>query len=213
MADIGDVVDSFLKSGRKAIFVEGIDASGKTYFANALKDELEVHGEKGIVIGLDEFLQDENKRIVDGISSAKLYFESWFDFKRLQNEVLAPFFTGAEIEKELITYDELTKKRSSRTLRIKDNEILVLEGVFLSNELLRNYPAFRIYLEVPYELSLERQLLREPIVRKLAKQEIIFRWENWHLPAQETYLKRFRPKENADMVINNSSPENFEILR
>jgi len=200
-----EVVGHFLRSSRHAIFIEGIDASGKTRFARRVVASLRKAGKRARLVKADYFLIDRDKRIRNGASSWRSYLNSWFDFRRMREEILVPFFSNQDVKKEILVYSEARGKvdRPHR-VSVARNDVLVVEGVFLSNSLLKKFPAYRVVMHVPFRISLERQVRREPRTRKISGPEAAFRWENWHLPAQKRYMARHKPESIADVVIDNS---------
>jgi len=208
------VVMQFLASGKKAVLVEGIDAAGKTWFSKKIKHELNKYGLRSCIVGVDEFLADRNSRIVNGVSSWHKYLNTWFDINRLHREILLPFSSCQEMNKNVAVYNEKSGISDKiRKIKISNENVLILEGVFLSRGILRSFPAFRVLLEVPFGLSEKRQLRREPIVRNISKDEALNRWMKWHLPAQKYYLSHWKPRNLADIVIDNSDYHSPKIIK
>jgi len=208
------ITRKFLDSGKRTIFIEGIDASGKTYFSRRIKKSLERRGLTSCIVGSDEFLVDRNARITNGVSSSDSYLTKWFDFERMRKEILVPFSLNGRLSRTISIYNEKSGLNDrQRRIHIAKDSILIVEGVFLSNNKLKSFPAFRILLLVPFELSMKRQLRREPSVRKISKSEALFRWNNWHLPAQKHYLASYQPQKIADSIIDNSDYNSPRIIK
>ncbi|MDO8648011.1 MAG: hypothetical protein Q7R70_06400 [Candidatus Diapherotrites archaeon] len=205
------VVNSFLKSGKTIIFVDGIDASGKTYFARNLKKSLYSKAIKSTQLRVDDFLKTETKRIRNGKSSWKAYYSQWFDFITIK-KILTTFIQKGKLEKESLIFNNKTKKKKEK-IQVKKESILIVEGVFLSKKEFSKIPAFRIFLDIPFSCSFERQLKREPIVRKISRKEVIFRWNHWHKPAQQWYLRKNHPKKAANLVINNANYNHPKLIK
>jgi len=205
---INYVTEQFVHSKKNIIFVEGIDASGKTCFALNLKNHLNNSGIKSKILSVDDFLTDETKRIIKGKSSWQSYLNDWFDLASVEN-LISAFIENGKLNQEYLAFDTKTKKRDKKKrINIEKPAVLIVEGVFLSKKEFSGFPAFRIFLEVSFEESLKRQLKREPKIRKISEKEAQNRWVNWHLPAQKEYFSIFKPKENSDVVINNSDYKN-----
>ena len=78
--------------------------------------------------------------------------------------------------------------------------ILLLDGVFLMRPELNDLWDFRIFLEIGFEVSLERAVRRnaEGIASEEALRE---RYEKRYIPGQRLYLDSVKPREIADLVI------------
>jgi uridine kinase len=82
--------------------------------------------------------------------------------------------------------------------------ILLFDGVFLQKPELHGVWDMTIWLEVPFEVTVERAVVRDAqygvdadIVRS--------KYEARYVPGQRLYIGQCRPLERADIVIDNAS--------
>jgi uridine kinase len=83
---------------------------------------------------------------------------------------------------------------------VDEGMIMVFEGVFICRRELSPYLDYRIFLEIPFEVSKRRAAARDiPIY----SEEILERYDRKYWPAQRRYLEEYPPLQTADMIVDN----------
>ncbi len=168
------------------IGISGFGGSGKTTFADQLANYY-----KAPVIPVDSFC----------LNSSLNDFHLWeiMDYKRLEQEVLLPFTDGQSPIKYGIFSDG--KNKVTKTTEIQHDGIIIIEDVGLFRPSLMKYFSYTIWIDAPMEESIFRGKKRDREVWKNPKDEM---WDGvWKANDQE-YLQEFKPKETANIIIENS---------
>ena len=192
----------------RMVLIAGPSSSGKTTTCKRLSVQLLTNGIKPVPLSLDDWFLDRDKTPRD--AHGDYDFESLYALNLpLLNEQLAALFRGDEVE--LPRYDFPTGRSvsSGRRLRLKDDEVLVVEGIHALNpELTAQIPdelKYRVYASALTTILLDnhnyvpttdnrllRRIIRDHKYRAVSAQETIRRWpsvrrgENkWIFPFQE----------------------------
>lgn len=165
------------------IAVSGFGGSGKTTAASMLAELLHAP-----VICIDSF--GEGRGIED--------FSHWegMDFKRFEQEVLAPFSQGV---------NPISYRSWHHEENVSHDGILLVEGVGLFRPELLKYFSYKIWVDATQDVALERGKKRDQERRNNAPDDA---WDaKWDGPWQRNDTEHFdthKPKEQADLIIENS---------
>ena len=224
---IGKIADEIAKrKGIRLVLIAGPSSSGKTTTCKRLSIQLVTNGIKPIGISLDDYFLDREKTPLDEKGD--------FDFEHLHalnlplfNEQLNALFKGEEVE--LPRYDFPTGKsvKSGKKLKLRDDEVLVVEGIHALNpELTAQVPneqIFRVYASALTTILLDnhnyvpttdnrllRRIIRDYKYRGVSALDTIHRWpsvragENkWIFPFQE----------NADAMFNTAMLFELAVIK
>lgn len=221
---VGDAIAD--RKGVKLVLIAGPSSSGKTTTCKRLSIQLLTNGIHPIGISLDDYFVDREKTPKD--EKGDYDYESIYALNlELFNKQLEALFNGEEVE--LPRYDFQTGKSmpSGKKLRMKPNDVLVIEGIHALNpELTASVPQdniFRVYASALTTLLLDshnyipttdnrllRRIIRDYKYRGCSAQETIRRWpsvragENkWIFPYQE----------NADAMINTAMLFELAVIK
>ena len=213
ISQIADMITQ--REGVKVVLISGPSSSGKTTFSKRLSLQMVVNGKIPVAISLDDYFVNRSDTPRD--DTGDYDYESLYALNLKQlNSDLKHLFAGDEIE--LPRYDFVTgmNQPSGKKLRLKDNEILVLEGIHALNpELTKEIPdeiKFKVYASALTTIQLDthnyipttdnrllRRIIRDYKYRDYSAESTINRWasvragENkWIFPYQE----------NADVMFN-----------
>jgi uridine kinase len=171
------------------VAVDGIDAAGKTTFADRLGAELRARGAEVVRASIDGFHRPRAERV--------RYFEDSFDLAALRRELLDPFGPGGSHRFRAAVFDHRADAPLDEPVRTAgDDAILLVDGVFLQRPELADLWDVRIFVDVPFDEALRRALARDG-------EELRSRYEERYWPAQRRYLAACRPRERADLVLTN----------
>ena len=214
------------RKGIKLVLIAGPSSSGKTTTCKRLSVQLAVNGIHPVGISLDDYFLDRDKTPKDDKGD--------YDFEHLHalnlpllNEQLAALFRGDEVELPRYNFQKGMSEWSGKKLRLKGNEVLVVEGIHALNpELTSEIPneqIFRIYASALTTILLDnhnyvpttdnrllRRIIRDYKYRGVNAQETIRRWpsvragENkWIFPFQE----------NADAMFNTAMLFELAVIK
>lgn len=210
----------------KVILIAGPSSSGKTTTCKRLSIHLATNGIRPVSISLDDYFVNREDTPVD--ENGEYDFESLYSLNLpLFNEQLNSLIAGEEVE--LPKYNFMTGKSewSGKKLRLKDNEVLVIEGIHALNpELTSQIPndqIFRVYASALTTISLDehnyipttdnrllRRIIRDYKYRNNTAQQTIKRWpsvrageDKWIFPFQE----------NADAMFNTAMLFELAVIK
>lgn len=210
----------------KMVLIAGPSSSGKTTTSKRLSIQLLANGLKPVTISLDDYFVDREHTPKDENGE--------YDFEHLHalnldllNEQMNALFKGEEVELPKYNFQTGRSELSGRKLRLKGNEVLVVEGIHALNpELTAKIPdalIYRVYASALTTILLDshnyipttdnrmlRRIIRDYKYRGVSARETIRRWpsvragENkWIFPFQE----------NADAMFNTAMLFELAVLK
>ena len=214
------------RKGVRMVLIAGPSSSGKTTTCKRLSVQLAVNGIQPIGISLDDYFLDREQTPLDENCD--------YDFEHLHalnipllNEQMNALFRGEEVELPRYNFQKGKSERSGKKLKLKGNEILVVEGIHALNpELTAQIPdeqIYRIYASALTTILLDshnyipttdnrllRRIIRDHKYRGVSAKETIHRWpsvrkgENrWIFPFQE----------NADVMFNSAMLFELAVIK
>ena len=224
---ISQIADDIARhKGIRIVLIAGPSSSGKTTTCKRLSVQLAVNGIKPVPISLDDYFLDREQTPRDDKGD--------YDFEHLHalnipllNEHLNALFKGEEIELPRYDFPTGTSQMSGKKLRLKEGEILVVEGIHALNPELtaqiNEEKKYRVYASALTTILLDnhnyvpttdnrllRRIIRDHKYRGISAQETIRRWpsvrrgENrWIFPYQE----------NADQMFNTAMLFELAVIK
>lgn len=128
-----------------------------------------------------------------------------YNLPRVKQDLLTLREKG-EIEKP--TYDKKTQKHGCKVVKIKDNGLIILEGLHTLNEILIEEVDFGVFVDAGSEVRLKRRLERDVSAIRISEEKII---EIWRI-AELIYYQEIAPtQKHANFIIDNNEPS--EMLK
>jgi uridine kinase len=190
------------------VAVDGVDAAGKTIFADELAGYLKNLNRDVIQASIDGFHRPRKERYEQGADSPEGYYYDSFDYDAIQKSLLIPLGPDGDLEfiKAVFNYRTDTPVQESRQTAHRDS-ILLFDGVFLLRPELIQYWDYTIFIRVDFEIVLKRVLIRDQNLfgtTEVTKERYLKRY----IPGQKMYLQGVNPESRADIVIINDDPVN-----
>ena len=212
-----DITERYHNGGARVVLIAGPSSSGKTTSSKRLAIQLLTNYIVPRVISLDNYFVDRAHTPRD--ERGEYDYESLYALDlELFNHDLKALINGEEVK--MPTYNFHTGEREYRgdTLQLKENNILLMEGIHgLNPELTKEIPEemkYRVYVSALTTLSIDdhnwvstsdnrllRRIVRDYKYRSVDARSSIARWpsvrrgeEKWIFPYQE----------NADAMLNSS---------
>lgn len=192
----------------KMVLIAGPSSSGKTTTCKRISVQLLANGIRPVPISLDDYFIDRDKTPRD--ASGDYDFESLYALNiPLLNEQMNALFAGEEVELPRYDFPPGKSVSSGRRLKLRGNEVLVVEGIHALNpELTAHIPEnqkYRVYASALTTILIDshnyvpttdnrllRRIIRDYKYRGVSARETIRRWpsvrkgENrWIFPFQE----------------------------
>ena len=178
--------------------INGVDTSGKSFFAEELRRFLVFQGFDVLLLHLDDFHNPRSIRNQD--ESPEGYLRYAFDRNKLQ-ALLSEIAAGPVDRTETVL--DLDADSFTKDIHVKttSDTIVLVEGVLLYRPPLQDVFDYRIFLDVTFDEVLRRARQRD--VPKYGE-AFLDRYIRRYIPAQKLYLDTFRPRERCDLLIDNN---------
>ncbi|MBN3554023.1 hypothetical protein JYA63_07100 [Fictibacillus nanhaiensis] len=201
-------LSSLIKSKQKKdrpliVGITGIDTSGKTQLTEDLYNYFQKSKQDTQIVHVDDFHNPKSLRYNSALSEADQYYSLSININKLVNKVLKPIKEQGQLHCTLTHLDLLTDRMTlQRTYNVTSNTIVLLEGIFLLRPELYSFLDLSIFLAISEDIAIERANIRDV---PLQGKEVIGKYHTKYLPAQRTYLSKYRPDLLADVIIDNSN--------
>lgn len=156
---IAQIADNVIKRGKvKMVLIAGPSSSGKTTFAKRLGIQLRLNGLKPVTISVDNYFVERENNPRDEYGNYDFECIEAIDTK-LFNEHLIALLNGETIKVPTFDFEHGTKVYKGNTMKLKDDQILVIEGIHcLNDELTKLIPKeqkYKVYISALTVLNLD----------------------------------------------------------
>jgi len=189
------------------VAIDGVDASGKTTLADELAAFLIKRGRPVIRASVDGFHQSRAERHRQGANSPEGYYADSFDYDSVRKVLLEPLGPrGNRIYRRMV-FDYRTDTPSmTEEEQAPEDAILLFDGVFLLRPEINELWDYRIFVKVPFAVTIERAILRDR--DQFGSDEATrARYEERYIPGQEINLKSVDPLRHAQAILNNEESQ------
>lgn len=224
LANIADMIA--LDREKKIVLIAGPSSSGKTTFAQRLGIQLRVNGIEAVTLSMDNYFvnREDNPRDEDGN----------YDFECLEaidvklfNDQLTALLNGEEVSLPTFDFTTGTRQYLGNTAKLKENQVLVIEGIHgLNEKLTASIPRskkFKIYISALTSLNIDdynristtdsrllRRMLRDSKYRNHPAIATLKMWPSVRR-GEEKYIFPFQ--EEADVMFNSSLIYEIAVLK
>jgi len=194
------------------VWINWIDGSWKTYFTKELSKELEKSWRNIISISVDDFHNPLETRYQKWRNSPEWFYLDSYNYEWLIEHLLLPFSKWKwKYLKKIFDLKHNTPIQENHNT-VGKNDILLFEWIFIFRPELIKYWDLKLFINVDFEVSLERNIKREKDLLHIGSEEKIREKYNIrYMPWQKLYFKDATPKVNADIVIDNNDYNNPKI--
>ncbi|MEF9951308.1 MAG: nucleoside kinase [Clostridium sp.] len=210
----------------KIVAIAGPSSSGKTTFSKRLSIQLRILGFDPCPISIDDYFVDRERTPRD--EDGNYDFESINAVNvELFNEHLKILLEGGEINLPKFDFVNGRSSVSSRKLKMKDNTLIIIEGIHALNEILTEAISrenkFKIYISALTQLNIDdhnrmsttdvrllRRMIRDHSTRGRDAKTTI---EGWPSVRRGEGKNIFPYQEEADAMFNSTLIYEMSILR
>jgi uridine kinase len=188
------------------VAVDGCSAAGKSTLADELVGPLRRRGRPVIRVSLDDFKRPLPARRLPRDTPEGYYLDT-YDYPVIRAELLEPLGPGGDRRYRPAVFDNATQAPVAVPARTADPRAVVLvDGAFLLREELDGLWEYRIFVDVGFDLVLARGVRRDQafMASPAAARE---RYLRRYIPGERRYLRAVRPRERADVVVDNRDLE------
>ena len=185
------------------VAIDGPSAAGKTTLADALAAELRDRGRSVIRAELDYFMVMVDDPGAFPYDSPDSFYRAAWDYVAIRRALLVPLGPGGDRRYRANPRDE--------PATAPQDAILLADGVFLQRPELDAHWDLRIYVEVGPDDSLRRSVERDRHWMGGAA-EAERRHRETYQPAERRYQFDVRPRDRAQIVIDNTDPVSPRVI-
>lgn len=163
------------KQATTLIGIDGLGGAGKSTVAKFIKDSIP----DTIIVEMDDFYVPELTRD---------------DWDRVYEQVIRPLKNDSPAYYQRFDWDT---KRLAEWHSIEPKGVVVIEGVYALHEKLKDAYDYKIWVECPYEIRLQRGLERDG-------EDARSWWVDEWMPKEERYKESQKPQQAVDIIIDGS---------
>ena len=210
----------------RMVLIAGPSSSGKTTFAGKLGMSLKINGIKPVTISVDNYFVERENNPKDENGNYDFECIEALDLD-LFNSQLVDLLAGKEVSLPTFNFNTGSKEYRGNTLKLKDDEILVIEGIHCMNDRLTSLipkdNKFKIYISDLTVLNIDfynristtdtrliRRIVRDHQFRGYSALETLQRWYSVNRGEQK-YIFPFQ--EDADCMFNSSIVYELAVLK
>lgn len=226
VAKIAEEISRRYEDGVRIVLISGPSSSGKTTFCKRLQIQLVTNLINPVGLSLDDYFLNREDTPKD--ESGEYDFESLYALDLPYfNKDLQSLLAGKEIDVPSFDFERGRRVFKGKKLQMKDNSILVIEGIHGLNpeltSMIDEKYKYRIYVSVLTTISLDnhnwipttdnrmlRRIIRDYRFRGYSARDTIARWpsvrrgeDKWIFPYQE----------NADAMFNSAMLYELAAMR
>ena len=204
LAQIAQAIKSSTSDHPLRVGIDGFSCSGKTVLADELGALLGNEGFHVVRANLDGYHNPPAIRYRQGPLNPIGYYEDSFNYKQLTQDLLAPLMPNGSRMIRQHHFDFLKEEENQAQLReVPPNTILIFEGVMLFRPELNRYWDFKIYLDAPEDVIMQRALVRD--LEQFGNEENLrAKYMKRYLPGQQYHQSKNTPDKVADSVVDNT---------
>ena len=208
------------------VLIAGPSSSGKTTFSKRLGLQLRLNGLKPVTISVDNYFVERDETPRDALGN--------YDFERLEaidlklfNEHISTLLDGGTVDMPTFDFANGKKVFKGNKVKLKEDEILVIEGIHcLNDKLTSKIPAwrkFKVYISALTVLNIDyhnristtdtrliRRIVRDNQFRNYSALHTLKMWYSVNR-GEEQYI--FPYQEEANEMFNSSLIYELGVLR
>jgi uridine kinase len=194
--------------------VNGVDGSGKTVFAQRLARALQDQTERQVICAsIDSFHNPRSVRYAQGRESPEGYYRDSFNFPALITYLLEPLGPQGDRLCNVACFDLVADHEVTSSPQVAQlDAILIVEGIFLFVPDVASRLEYKIFLDVPFDVTFRRMLTRDHDEQHMSVEEGKRLFAQRYMPGQSLYLNEVHPSSLADIVVDNTDFENPRII-
>ena len=210
----------------RMVLIAGPSSSGKTTFAGKLGMSLRVNGIKPVTISVDNYFVERKDNPKDEHGNYDFECIEALDLD-LFNSQLVDLLDGKEVNLPTFNFTTGEKEYRGNTLKLKEDEILIIEGIHCLNDrltsLIPRENKFKVYisdltvLNVDYynristtDTRLIRRIVRDYNFRNYTAEHTLKTWYSVNRGEQKNI---FPYQEEADVMFNSSIVYELAVLK
>ncbi|MDR1112252.1 MAG: nucleoside kinase [Bacteroidales bacterium] len=221
-----NIADEIHEQKKKIVLISGPSSSGKTTSCKRLSIQLTLLGYDPVQISVDDFFVEREMTPKDEQGNYDFEALEAVDLK-LFNDTLARLLKGEEVECPTFNFALGKKEWKRKTIQMKKNSILVIEGIHCLNPKLtsqiEDIVKYKIFVSALTSISIDKQnpipttdnrlirrIIRDYNYRGYSALETLRRWQSVRNGEERNI---FPYQENADVMVNTALICEFGVFK
>lgn len=224
---MAQIADDIVKRGKvKVILIAGPSSSGKTTFARRLGLQLRLNGLKPVTISVDNYFVERNQNPKDEFGNYDFECLEAIDIDLFNSHILK-LLNGEEIKVPTFDFEHGTKLYKGNTMKLEDDQILVIEGIHCLNDkltpLIPKEQKYKVYISALTVLNIDyynristtdtrliRRIVRDNQFRGYSALHTLKMWDSVNRGEERNI---FPYQEEADSMFNSSLIYELAVLK
>lgn len=223
---IGQIAKRIKDENRRIVMIAGPSSSGKTSFSHRLSIQLQNVGFIAHPIAIDNYYVERSRTPRDENGDYDFECLEALDIE-LFNKQMTALLNGENVELPTFNFKKGVPEYNGNTLKIGENEVLVIEGIHGLNDKLSYAISpsdkFKIYISAVTSLNIDehnripttdnreiRRMVRDARTRGFSAKETIARWQSVR-HGEKKHIFPFQ--EDADIMFNSASIYELAVLK
>lgn len=223
---IGQIARRIKDENRRIVMIAGPSSSGKTSFSHRLSIQLQNAGFIAHPIAIDNYYVERSRTPRDENGEYDFECLEALDIE-LFNEQMTSLLKGENVELPTFNFKKGEPEYNGNFLKIKNNEVLVIEGIHGLNDKLSYAISpddkFKIYISAVTSLNIDehnripttdnreiRRMVRDARTRGFSAKDTIARWQSVR-HGEKKHIFPFQ--EDADIMFNSASIYELAVLK
>ena len=224
---MAQIADDIVKRGKvKVVLIAGPSSSGKTTFARRLGLQLRLNGLKPVTISVDNYFVERNQNPKDEFGNYDFECLEAIDIDLFNSHILK-LLNGEEIKVPTFDFEHGTKLYKGNTMKLEDDQILVIEGIHCLNDkltpLIPKEQKYKVYISALTVLNIDyynristtdtrliRRIVRDNQFRVYSALHTLKMWDSVNRGEERNI---FPYQEEADSMFNSSLIYELAVLK
>ena len=224
---MAQIADDIVKRGKvKVVLIAGPSSSGKTTFAKRLGLQLRLNGLKPVTISVDNYFVERNQNPKDEFGNYDFECLEAIDIDLFNSHILK-LLNGEEIKVPTFDFEHGTKLYKGNTMKLEDDQILVIEGIHCLNDkltpLIPKEQKYKVYISALTVLNIDyynristtdtrliRRIVRDNQFRGYSALHTLKMWDSVNRGEERNI---FPYQEEADSMFNSSLIYELAVLK
>jgi uridine kinase len=148
-------------ASRAIVAIDGVDAAGKTYFADELAESFGRAHHPVLRASIDDFHRSRAERYASGTHSPEGFYRDSYNYEIFRQVLVDPFRAGSG-GLVLAAFDHVRDTPIvPAPVTAATNTTLIIDGIFLQRPELRGLWDYTVWLDVPTGIAESRALHRD----------------------------------------------------